>query len=183
MTPAVLVRHFTAVADASPVPVLLYNFPGQTGLNFAPDTIARLAEHSNIAGVKETGTDAAQVAAFVDAAPPRFSVLSGAGPGFYPALCVGAVGGVIAAACVVPELCERLRALTVAGDHAEARELQRSLTPLASLITTTYGVPGLKAALDLAGYKGGDPRSPLGPLTADAKAQIGATLTRLQELA
>ena len=153
MTPAVLVRHFTAVADASPVPVLLYNFPGQTGVNFTPDTIARLAEHVNIAGVKETGTDAAQVAAFVDAAPSTFSVLSGAAPGFYAALCVGAVGGVIAAACVVPELCVRLLALTTAGRHAEARELQRSLTPLAALITTTHGVPGLKAALDLAGYR------------------------------
>jgi len=110
-------------------------------------------------------------------------VLSGAAPGFYAALCVGAVGGVIAAACVVPELCVRLRELTAAGHHAEARELQRSLTPLAALITTTHGVPGLKAALDLAGYKGGDPRAPLVPLTADAKAQIGAALARLQELA
>jgi 4-hydroxy-2-oxoglutarate aldolase len=183
MTPAVLLRHFTAVADASPVPLLLYNFPGQTGVNFSPDTIARLAEHANIAGVKETGTDAAQVAAFVDAAPSRFSVLSGTAPGFYAALCVGAVGGVIAAACVVPELCVRLHALTAAGRHAEGRELQRSLTPLAALITTTHGVPGLKAALDLAGYKGGEPRSPLMPLTADAKAQIGAALARLQEVA
>ena len=183
MTPATLVRHFTAVADASPVPVLLYNFPGQTGVNFTPDTIARLAAHANIAGVKETGTDAAQVAAFVDAAPSTFSVLSGAAPGFYAALCVGAVGGVIAAACVVPELCVRLLALTTAGRHAEARELQRSLTPLAALITTTHGVPGLKAALDLAGYTGGDPRSPLMPLPADARSQISAALARLQEVA
>ena len=81
MTPAVLVRHFTAVADASPVPVLLYNFPGQTGVNFAPDTIARLAEHANIAGVKETGTDAAQVAAFVDAAPCALLGALGIGAG------------------------------------------------------------------------------------------------------
>ncbi len=184
MTPPILLRHFTAVADASPIPVLLYNFPGQTGVNFTPDTIARLAEHPNIAGVKETGTDAAQVAAFVDAAAPSsFSVLSGAAPGFYPALCVGAVGGVIAAACVVPELCVRLLAATGAGRHAEARELQRSLTPLAALITTTHGVPGLKAALDLAGYRGGEPRPPLMPLGAEAKAQIGAALARLQELA
>ncbi len=72
MTPPILLRHFTAVADASPIPVLLYNFPGQTGVNFTPETIARLAEHPNIAGVKETGTDAAQVAAFVDAAPSSF---------------------------------------------------------------------------------------------------------------
>jgi 4-hydroxy-2-oxoglutarate aldolase len=119
----------------------------------------------------------------VDAAPPRFAVLSGSAPGFYAAMCVGAVGGVIAAACVVPELCVRLHALTAAGQHTEARELQRILTPLAALITTTHGVPGLKAALDLAGYKGGDPRPPLMPLAAEARAQIGAALARLQEVA
>jgi 4-hydroxy-2-oxoglutarate aldolase len=183
MTAPVLLRHFTAVADASPIPLVLYNFPGQTGVNFAPDTIARLAEHANIAGVKETGTDAAQFAAFVDAAPARFAVLSGSAPGFYAAMCVGAVGGVIAAACVVPELCVRLHALAAAGQHTAARQLQRTLTPLAALITTTHGVPGLKAALDLAGYKGGDPRPPLMPLAADARAQIGAALARLQEVA
>jgi 4-hydroxy-2-oxoglutarate aldolase len=182
MTPAALVRHFTAVADASAVPILLYNFPGQTGINFAPDTISRLAEHGNIAGVKETGTDAAQVAAFVDAAPAPFSVLSGAGPGFYAALCVGAAGGVLAVACVVPELCIRLHALAAAGQHAEARALQRSLTPIANLITTIHGVPGLKAALDLAGYIGGVPRPPLAPLAPDARARIEAELTRLQEV-
>ena len=110
--------------------------------------------------------------------PRRFSVLSGAAPGFYAALCVGAVGGVIAAACVVPELCVRLRQLTGAGRHAEARELQRSLTPLAALITTTHGVPGLKAALDLAGYKGASPRPPLMPLGAPRPERRSALRSR-----
>ena len=73
------------MADASPIPVLLYNFPGQTGVNFSADTVAALAAHPNIAGMKETGTDAAQLAAFVDAtSSSAFSVLVGAAPGFYP---------------------------------------------------------------------------------------------------
>jgi 4-hydroxy-2-oxoglutarate aldolase len=184
MTPAALVRHFGAVADASPIPVLLYNFPGQTGVNFSPDTIATLAEHPNIAGMKETGTDAAQLAGFVDAtASTSFSVLVGAAPGFYPALCVGAIGAIVAVACVLPELCVRLLWLTSDGRHAEARALQRLLTPLGRLVTTTHGVPGLKAAMDAAGYKGGEPRAPLIPVSPRVMDDIRAELARILEVA
>jgi 4-hydroxy-2-oxoglutarate aldolase len=182
MTPAVLVRHFGAVADASPIPVLLYNFPGQTGVNFSPDTIATLAEHPNIAGMKETGTDTAQLAAFVDAAAsPAFSVLIGAAPGFYPALCVGATGAIVAVACVLPELCVRLLALASEGRHAQARALQQLLTPLGRLVTTTHGVPGLKGAMDAAGYKGGEPRAPLIPVSLRVMDDIRAELARILE--
>jgi 4-hydroxy-2-oxoglutarate aldolase len=183
MTPDAFVRHYTAVADASPIPVLLYNYPAVTGVNLAPETLATLAEHGNIAGVKETGSDAAQLGAYVDVSPSTFSVIAGSAPTFYASLCLGAVGGILAAACVVPELCVRLHAMTAAGQHAEARELQRQLTPIARLVTTTYGVPGLKAAMDFAGYKGGAPRAPLAPLAAEALAQIRAELARLEEVA
>ena len=88
-------------------------------------------------------------------------MLVGAAPGFYPALCMGAVGGIVAVACVLPELCVRLHTLTREGRHTEARALQRQLTPLGRLVTTTYGVPGLKAAMDVAGFSGGEPRAPL----------------------
>lgn len=184
MTPAVLVRHFGAVADASPIPILLYNFPGQTGVNLSPETVATLAEHPNIVGMKETGTDAAQLAAFVDATPSStFSVLVGAAPGFYPALCVGAVGAIVAVACVLPELCVRLHALASAGRHGEARALQRLLTPLGRLVTTTHGVPGLKAAMDAAGYRGGEPRAPLIPVSPRVREEIRAELARILEVA
>ena len=172
------------MADASPVPVLLYNFPGQTGINFSPETVAALAEHPNIAGMKETGTDAAQLAAFVDAtASSTFSVLVGAAPGFYPALCVGAVGGIVAVACVLPELCVRLHTLTREGHHAEARALQRQLTPLGRLVTTTYGVPGLKAAMDVAGFSGGEPRAPLARVSPRVLEEIRAEVGRVLEVA
>jgi dihydrodipicolinate synthase/N-acetylneuraminate lyase len=184
MTPPVLVSHFRAVADASPIPVLLYNFPGQTGVNFTPETVAALAEHPNIAGMKETGTDAAQLAAFVDAASSSaFSVLVGAAPGFYPAMCVGAVGGIVAVACVLPELCVKLHTLARDGRHAEARALQRQLTPLGRMVTTTYGVPGLKAAMDAAGFCGGAPRAPLAPVSPRVSEEIRAELARVLEVA
>lgn len=182
MTPDAFVRHYTAVADASTVPVVLYNYPAVTGVNLAPETLGRLAEHPNIVGVKETGSDAAQVAAYIDAAPSNFSVIAGSAPTFYASLCLGASGGILAAACAVPELCVRLFGTFSDGRHQDARSLQRMLTPIARLVTVVYGVPGLKAAMDLAGYKGGEPRPPLYALTPDAKDQIRAELARVIEL-
>jgi 4-hydroxy-2-oxoglutarate aldolase len=183
MTPDAFVRHYTAVADACPVQVLLYNYPALTGVNLAPDTVARLAAHPNIAGIKETGADTAQVAAYVDQAPPRFSVIAGSAPTFYASLAVGAIGGVLAAACVVPEVCVRLFTAAREGRHGEARELQRRLTPIAQLVTSVYGVPGLKLAMSLAGYTSGDPRPPLAPAPSDAVERIRGELSRLREVA
>ena len=181
MTPDALFRHFTAVADASPVPVLLYNYPAATGVNLMPETVGRLAEHPNIAGIKETGTDVVQMAAYVDAVPSRFSVIAGSAPPVYASLCVGAVGAILAVACVVPEQCVRLFESTMAGRHDEARDMQRRLTPIAKLVTTGLGVPGLKAAMDVAGYVGGEPRAPLAPVPPEAVAQLRAELHRLQD--
>ncbi len=182
MSPDVFVRHYTAVADAAPVPVLLYNVPAVTGVNLTPDAVARLAAHPNIIGVKETGSDTAQVAAFIEAAaaaPGGFAVIAGSAPTFYPSLCVGATGGILAVSCVLPALCVRLLEHFRAGRHGEARDLQRRLTPLAKLVTTGYGVAGLKKAMDIAGFAGGEPRAPLGPLTADATAQVRAAVVEL----
>ena len=182
MTQDAFVRHYTAVADGSPVPVLLYNYPAVTGVNLAPETVGRLAEHPNIVGIKETGTDTAQFAAFVEAAPPPFAVLAGSAPVFYPWLCVGAVGGILAVACAMPDVCVRLFDHTVSGRHELARALQRDLTPLARLVTVGYGVPGLKVAMSLAGYDGGDPRLPLTPLPAAAIEQIRTELDRVRRV-
>jgi 4-hydroxy-2-oxoglutarate aldolase len=181
-TPALLIRHYTAVADASPIPVLLYNFSASTGVAFSPESVARLAEHKNIVGMKESGTDAAQFSQFVDVAPSSFAMLAGTGTVFYSDLCLGAVGGILAVAAVAPEICLRLLKAVQEGRHDEARQLQKQMAPLARLVTSGFGVPGLKAALDLAGYKGGDPRPPLAPATPEAREQIRAELARVAEV-
>lgn len=183
MTHDAFVQHYTAIADACAVPVLLYNYPAVTGVNLTPETVAHLARHPNIVGIKETGSDAAQMAAFVDLAPPppSFTVIAGSAPTVYASLCLGARGAILAAACVVPEMCVRLYEHARAGRHEQARRLQNHLTPLAKLVTTTFSVPGLKAAMDLAGFVGGDPRLPLGPAPPAAIEQIRAALHNIQD--
>ncbi len=171
---AALADHYLAVAEASPVPVLLYNYPAFTGVNLTPDLVARLAAHPNIVGVKETSTDGAQFAELAAVVPERFTILSGSAPGCFAALCAGARGAILAVACVAPQACLELVELTRAGRLAEGLALQQRLTPLARAVTTGFGIAGLKAALDVAGYVGGDPRPPLRPLPVDAVQKIRA---------
>ena len=105
---AALADHYLAVAEASPVPVLLYNYPAFTGVNLTPDFVARLAAHPNIVGVKETSTDGAQFAELAAVVPERFTILSGSAPGCFAALCAGARGAILAVACVAPQACLEL---------------------------------------------------------------------------
>ena len=173
---AALVAHYTAVADASPVPVLLYNYAAFTGVNLAPDTIARLAAHPNVAGLKETSTDGAQFADLSAAVPARFTVMAGSAPGVYAALCAGARGAILAVACVTPELCLELFEHVRQGRFAQALECQQRLTPLARAVTTGFGIAGLKAAMDLCGLTGGEPRPPLAPLAREGVEKIRSLL-------
>jgi 4-hydroxy-2-oxoglutarate aldolase len=124
----------------------------------------------------------AQVAEQVGSTPAGFSVVVGAAPALYASLCVGARGGVVAVANVVPGACVRLFDLTAAGRHAEALALQRALTPLARAVTATHGVAGLKAAMTLAGYRGGQPRPPLLPASPAVVSALSAQLSTLQQL-
>jgi dihydrodipicolinate synthase/N-acetylneuraminate lyase len=170
------------VADAIEIPVLLYTYPAVTGVNLTPETVGRLAGHPNIIGIKETSTDAGQIAAYVDATRALdFSVLAGSAPGFYAALCLGAVGGILAVTCVLPRACVALFDAFARGDRDGARDLQRRIIPLAQAVTSGFGVPGLKTALEMAGYVGGAPRHPLMPASAEAHASIAAALAPLQE--
>jgi 4-hydroxy-2-oxoglutarate aldolase len=163
MTSEVFVRHYGEVADASPVPVLLYNVTMFTGVTLQPDAVERLARHPNIVGLKESGSDIAQIAEYVTRTPDDFTVLAGSAGTFFQALCAGVDGGVLALASVVPDACVELAALVRENRIAEARALQQRLLPLARSVGSTFGVPGLKAALDLLGYRGGLPRPPLRP--------------------
>jgi 4-hydroxy-2-oxoglutarate aldolase len=176
VSPAGLIAHYTAVADASPVPVLLYNFPGSTGVNLSADTVARLAAHPNIVGMKETSTDSAQFADLSAVVPERFTIMCGAAPGVLGALSAGAKGFIVAVSALLPGMCLELLAHVRAGRMAEALALQHRLTPLARAVTTGYGIPGLKAALNLSGFDGGEPRPPLQPLAPDAIEKIRSLL-------
>jgi 4-hydroxy-2-oxoglutarate aldolase len=174
--PAALAAHYTAIADASPVPVLLYNYPAFTGVTLSADLIGRLAQHSNIVGIKETSTDGAQFIDMAAVVPERFTILAGSAPGAYTGMCAGARGAILAIACVLPGLCLQLLALACAGRHVEALAMQQRLTPIARAVTTGFGIAGLKGAMDLAGYTGGDPRPPLTPLAPDALENIRSLL-------
>ena len=179
LTSEVFVAHYTAVADASPVPVILYNFTAVTGVTLPVEVVSTLAAHPNIVGIKESGSDLKYVSALIANAPDDFVLLAGSAPVFYPCLLVGATGGVLALASVVPDLCVELYDLTQSGRHSEARELQRRLTPLAGLVTSRYGIPGLKAALSLLGFRAGEPRLPLQPIRPEAIDEIRVVLDRL----
>jgi 4-hydroxy-2-oxoglutarate aldolase len=168
MTTDAFVRHYTAVADASPVPVLLYNFTALTGVNLLPTAVSKLATHPNIVGMKESGGDVAVIADLVTGTPKGFNVLAGTTGTFYAALCVGATGGILVVPCVRHDACVRLFGLMKAGKHDEARELQRQLMPITRLLGQAHGVPGLKAALKIAGYDVGVPRPPLAPVNDPA---------------
>ncbi len=184
MTSAVFVRHYTAVADASPVPVLLYNFTAVTGVTLQADAVARLATHPNILGMKESGGDIAQIAELVAVSTGQpFSVLAGSASTFYAALGAGASGGILALGAVLPDACVRLVDLMMQKRHDEARALQRQLAPIARLLGAVYGVAGLKAALPLIGIDAGLPRPPLVPVPDAGLDALKQALSAFQEAA
>jgi 4-hydroxy-2-oxoglutarate aldolase len=180
MTADVFVRHYLAVADASPVPVLLYNVSMFTGVNLQPEAVERLAAHPNIVGLKESGSDIGLIAEYVSRTPDDFTVLGGSATTFFQALCAGCDGGILAIAALVPELCVSMLALVSQNRIDEARALQQRLLPLARSIGSDYGVPGLKAALDVMGYNGGVPRPPLRAVPAHVAETIAAQLAQLR---
>jgi len=161
MKPHILHEHFVAVAEASHIPVLLYNVPQFTGINLEAESVAGLSEHPNIAGIKDSSGNIDQLSEIVRLSQKQFSVFVGSAPVFFPGLCIGASGGILAVANAVPQECVELLSLFRNGALLQARELQHRLTPLAKAVTTRYGVGGLKTAMDLAGYFGGSPRPPL----------------------
>jgi 4-hydroxy-2-oxoglutarate aldolase len=167
MTSDAFVRHFTEVADASPVPVLLYNVTLYTGVNLLPDAVERLAVHANIVGIKESGSDIGQIAEYVARTPDDFTVLAGSATTLVHALCAGCDGAILALASLAPAECVSMATLVRERRLDEATALQRRLMPLARSVGTTYGVPGLKAALELKGYAGGPPRPPLRPVSSE----------------
>ena len=177
MTADSLVRHYEAVADASPIPILIYNVPGFTGVNMSSAAVARAARHPNIVGIKDTSGNIAQMADTVRQAGPGFQVLAGSASHFFPGLAVGAVGGILALANLSPARCLELYGLFHEGRWQEAAELQRWMIPLNHAVTAGFGIAGLKAALEMLGHYGGPVRLPLLDLGEDERQALARILT------
>jgi 4-hydroxy-2-oxoglutarate aldolase len=156
-----LVAYYTAVADASPVPLLLYSMPAFTGVKIEPETIARLADHRNIIGVKDSSNDVAGFSETVRLCPHDFAVMTGNGTVLLDTFRAGATGGILAVGCVVPEICVEIFRAFHSGQIEHASALQSKLTPVAAAVTERFGIGGLKSALDMVGYHGGVVRLPL----------------------
>jgi 4-hydroxy-2-oxoglutarate aldolase len=179
ITQETLINYYTAVADEAPVPVLLYSMPPLTGIKIEAETVARLSEHPNIIGVKDSSNDVAGFRRTVELCPNEFAVMTGNGTVLLDALRAGATGGILAVGCVVPDVCVEIFSAYGAQDLERAERLQEQLTPLAAAVTTKYGIGGLKSALDLAGYRGGAVRAPLRAPDDNARAEIHGLLDRI----
>jgi 4-hydroxy-2-oxoglutarate aldolase len=174
MTDETLLRHFEAVADHSPIPVLVYNVPQFTGVSTSSSLILRLSSHENIAGMKDSSANLQFQSEIRRSAPERFRMLVGSAPTLLASLIHGACGGIVAAACALPGWTVELYESFDAGDWKSSSLLQARLSPPAAAVTTTYGVPGLKAALTMMGYFGGYPRMPLQPLDEKQRKGLAA---------
>lgn len=170
-SPASLLAHYRAVAEASPVPILVYNMPKYTKLSLEAGLIAQLARHGNIVGVKQSAGDPKLLAAYRDAAP-EWSVLAGSGALLYAALEMGCEGGIVAVGCFAARLCADVVAAFRAGDRARAGALQERLTPLSKEIVDKLGPAGVKAAMDAVGLYGGPVRAPLAGLSAVDRERV-----------
>jgi 4-hydroxy-2-oxoglutarate aldolase len=172
-------RHFEAVADAAPVPLLLYNVPGHTSLVIPPAVVGDLARHSNVAGLKDSSGDLPWLLDVLARVPAGFRVLCGSAAAFASELSAGAVGGILAVGNALPEPLVELHRRHLAGDAAGALALQKALIAPIRAIVNSFGIAGIKAAMDLRGLHGGAPRPPLQPLAAAELAELRAELDRL----
>jgi 4-hydroxy-2-oxoglutarate aldolase len=172
MSAEALFKHFTTVADSSPIPIILYNVPKFTHVNLAANVVARLSRHANIIGIKDSTGNVIQLGEFLNQVDADFSVLVGTAGALYGGLALGCAGGVLALANVAPENCVRIHKLVLEGDFRTARQIQLKMIPVNQAVTATFGVSGLKTALDLCSYFGGDPRAPLLPSSGEEKTAI-----------
>ena len=163
MTFDVYMAHYTAVADASPVPVIIYNVPVFTGVPLQSRLVIELAKHPNIRGLKDSSGDVKLISEVVWNTE-KFPVLAGAAPTLFPAMTAGARGGIIALACAAPKATLALHRAFVAADYKKAGAIQRIIAPAAGAVTEKHGIAGLKGAMELEGFQPGLPRRPLLPL-------------------
>lgn len=213
MTSEALKKHYFTIADQSPIPVLIYNVPANTGLNIASSIVAEIARHPNIIGIKDSSGDVNQLAETVrltrkqgaketsrqggalpdrtkadgsadvrSASSAEFVVFSGNYGAMLPSLSFGVNGGILAISNIMPNECVQIYELFQQGRVAEAGELHLRVLPVARAVTTQFGVPGLKAAMEMLGYQGGYPRLPLLPLGVNQRSELEKILREAELL-
>jgi 4-hydroxy-2-oxoglutarate aldolase len=180
MTFDVYLAHYTAVADASPVPVIIYNVPVFTGVPLESRLIIELSKHPNIRGLKDSSGDVKLISEVEwSTDPATFGILAGAAPTLFPALAAGARGGIIAVACAAPKPAVALYRAFTAGNYQRARQTQRIIAPAAGAVTSKYGIAGLKAAMELQAFEPGVPRRPLLPAKAEHRDDLAQIFRRM----
>lgn len=172
MSHAALVSHYHTVADASAVPVIIYNMPANTGLDMTAADITAIADHPNIIGLKDSGGNLAKMAGIIHKAKKGFQVLAGSAGFLLPALSIGAVGGILALANIAPQKCLDIYNSFIEGKMNQAQKLQQEVISLNAAVTRNWGVPALKAAMDNIGMYGGPCRKPLQPISEDIKKKL-----------
>ncbi len=171
MTREALITHYLSVADASPIPILIYNMPASTGIDLEAQLIIELAGHPNIVGLKDSGSNLVKLGEIIKSVGSDFSVFSGSAGLLLPALSIGAVGGILAYANIAPQQAIDLYRHFMKGQSSDAQIMQLKIIELNKMVTRQFGVPALKLAMDKLGLYGGPVRRPLLPLD-DKAAQI-----------
>ena len=180
MTTKALVKFYAAVADASDIPIYIYNVSKFTGVNVTAEAIAELSGHPNIAGMKDSNADIPQLTNLLQVADQSFQVMVGSFSVWYPALAMGVEGIVSAMANCCPNEITEIQELFDAGNWEAARDLYYRMFPVNSAVTGAFGIPGLKFAADYCGYTGGYVRNPLLDSSKEDKAKITAILQKAQ---
>ncbi len=172
LSPEAIRRHFEAIAEASPIPILIYNVPRYTGLNLSIEIIVNLAQHPNIIGMKDSSGNLGQLVELREKVPSPFQLLIGSDTVFLGGLAHGIRGAILAVANVAPRECVELFTAVEDEKWDVAQALANRLAPVGRTVASRLGVPGLKAALDEIGYFGGEPRPPLLPVTEKLRGEI-----------
>ena len=178
MKDEILYRHYIDIGDESPVPVFVYNMPGNTGINLPSSLVARLSKHPNIVGIKDTSGSIVQLSELVRDTQDDFAVFPGNAGYLFPALAIGAKGATLALANILPGDCCKLFWLFKNGRMGEAQALQLRMLEINALVTIRFGIPALKVAMDMLGYQGGRPRRPLRPLPEETRRLVEDALRR-----
>lgn len=172
--------HFFRVADASPIPVLIYSVPVFTNYTVEAPLAAKLATHPNIVGIKESSGNVQRMKDIVASAPKGFNAMTGSALTLSETLEAGAVGAVLAIACVVPEACVDLYEASRRGETERVNQIKKQAIAPAATLVTNFGIPGLKCAMDMVGFYGGIPRPPLLPVSDTAKPEIESLVASMK---